>query len=93
MENPTQLKSQQRVYELFQFSKRPSSTESHNTDTNSHSRIATIYQDNSGEARGVAIWIDSSELKLMGIDLTSTTAIKLHVTEDGICLAGASKHI
>lgn len=93
MEKPAQLENHQSVYELLQFSKRPSSAESHNTDTSSHSRIATIHQDNSGEARGVAIWIDSSELKLMGVDLTSTTAIKVQVTEEGVCLTAASKHI
>lgn len=59
----------------------------------SQNRIASIHRDESGRAKGVAIWITATELEVIGINLTDTTGIEIEVTRNGIRLSGVEGDI
>jgi len=57
-------------------------------------RTANIYRDTSGEPKGAALWLNTSELVAAGINVDDANAVKIRI-EDGdleLVSAGALKH-
>lgn len=57
--------------------------------TNQSRRTASIYRDLSGDPRGAAVWLNTTELAAIGVDVNDTDAVEICIVDGDLELVPA----